>query len=100
MPVGEEALRAHAVRIIPDDEIRQPHFTVLAHPAHQAEQVAATGLVLILQAAEQYEIARRQQHALDLAQPLAGPVDVMRKVVPVRDIDVVGRIADHELDRP
>jgi hypothetical protein len=57
MPVGEEALGAHAVRIIPDDEIGEQHPAVRPHPAHQAEQVAAAGLALILQAAEQHEVA-------------------------------------------
>src|SRR5215831_17044839 len=36
MPVGEEALRTHAVRIVPDDEIDEPHLAVRPHPAHQA----------------------------------------------------------------
>src|SRR5690348_13822702 len=31
MPVGEEALRAHAVRIIPDDEIGEQHAAMRAH---------------------------------------------------------------------
>src|SRR6185312_10838366 len=34
MPVGEETLRAHAVRIIPDDEIGEQHAAMRAHPAH------------------------------------------------------------------
>src|SRR6185437_4027809 len=69
MPVGEEALRTHAVRVIPDDEIGEQHLAVRPHPAHQAAQVAAAGFALILQTAEQHEIARRRQHALDFAEP-------------------------------
>src|ERR1700740_448437 len=69
MPVGEETLRAHAVRIVPDDEIGKPHLAVRPHPIHQAEQIAAAGFALILQTAEQHEIPRRLQDTLHLANP-------------------------------
>ena len=57
MAVGEEAVCAEAVRIVPDDEIGEPHLAVHAHPTDQAHQVATAGFILILQAAEDDEIA-------------------------------------------
>jgi hypothetical protein len=97
--VGEEAMSAHPVGVIPDDEIRQTHRAVLAHMADNREQVAGACLALVLQPAEDGNVARRRENTLGLFQPCGRPFPVVLKLIPVRNLDVVRRIADNELHR-
>src|SRR5262249_37821865 len=54
--VGEKALRAHSIRIVPDDEVGQQHAAVSSEPSDETDQVSGSGFGLILQPSEQREI--------------------------------------------
>ncbi len=68
--VGKEALRAHAVRVIPHDEVREQHRAVLAQVLDECEQIARAGFRLVLKPAEQCEASSRCENALRFGEPL------------------------------
>ena len=97
MPVGEEASRAHAVRIVPDDQVREQHIAGMPQMLNEGEKVAAAGFALVLQAAKNRDIAGRRQYPFGFPKPSARPSRIIVMTIPVGQHDVVRRIAHDQL---